>query len=211
MKEYQVYLFDMDGTLVNSEPLKGKAIALACEEYGASVDFNIYKDVMGEHWSIVTRYFFKHAKISPDPNEFNQFFRAHYEILLSENLELNKGARAYLRHLKATGKKCGLVSSASTWMINNILTALELDNVFDVVVAKEHVTKHKPDPEAYNLALAKLNVTPEQALIFEDSNAGVSAGIASGCEVIAIRHDFNDKNDFSNAVACIDNFEDISI
>ncbi|MCR9698137.1 HAD family phosphatase, partial [Vibrio cholerae] len=45
LKDYEVYLFDMDGTLVNSEPLKGKALALACSDYGAHVDHNIYKDV----------------------------------------------------------------------------------------------------------------------------------------------------------------------
>ncbi len=42
LKDYEVYLFDMDGTLVNSEPLKGKALALACSDYGAHVDHNIY-------------------------------------------------------------------------------------------------------------------------------------------------------------------------
>lgn len=49
MKDYDVYLFDMDGTLVNSEPLKGKALALACAEYGVNVDYSIYNDVMGEN------------------------------------------------------------------------------------------------------------------------------------------------------------------
>lgn len=66
LKEYQVYLFDMDGTLVNSEPLKGKALALACGDYGSNVDFNLYKEVMGESWSVVTGHFFTHANISPN-------------------------------------------------------------------------------------------------------------------------------------------------
>ncbi|MEK6212566.1 MAG: HAD family phosphatase, partial [Vibrio fluvialis] len=61
LKDCQAYLFDMDGTLVNSEPLKGQALALACQEYGQTVDHNIYKQVMGENWPMVTGHFFRHA------------------------------------------------------------------------------------------------------------------------------------------------------
>jgi len=58
MKNYSAYLFDMDGTLVNSEPLKALALSETCGFFGNKVDFNIYKDVMGESWSNVTNYFF---------------------------------------------------------------------------------------------------------------------------------------------------------
>lgn len=210
-KEYQVYLFDMDGTLVNSEPLKGKALSLACADYGSDIDFNIYKDVMGESWPVVTGHFFENAGISPDLAEFNKHFRAHYERLLAEHLELNKGAKTYIEQLNLSGKKCGVVSSAATWMVDNILEALGLNQAFDIVITQEHVTKHKPDPEAYNLALSKLAIAPERALIFEDSTAGVLAGAASGCEVIAIKHEFNGKNDLSGAVKTIESYEEMFV
>lgn len=211
MKEYQVYLFDMDGTLVNSEPLKGKALAMACADYGSNVDHNIYKDVMGESWQVVTGHFFQHAEISPELTDFNRYFRAHYEELLKISLELNSGAKEYIEALKKSGKTCGVVSSAATWMVDNILVSLELENLFDLVITQEHVTKHKPDPEAYILALEKLNASAEQTLVFEDSNAGVLAGKASGCDVIAIEHDFNGKNDLSGALKSIDTFTELVV
>lgn len=211
MKEYQVYLFDMDGTLVNSEPLKGKALAMACADYGSNVDHNIYKDVMGESWQVVTGHFFQHAEISPELTDFNRYFRAHYEELLRISLELNSGAKEYIEALKKSGKTCGVVSSAATWMVDNILVSLELENLFDLVITQEHVTKHKPDPEAYILALEKLNASAEQTLVFEDSNAGVLAGKASGCDVIAIEHDFNGKNDLSGALKSIDTFTELVV
>lgn len=127
LKDYTVYLFDMDGTLVNSEPLKGKALALACADYGVLVDHNIYKDVMGESWQVVTSHFFAHARISPDLAEFNRYFRAHYEQMLNKELELHVGAKAYIEQLKQEGKKCAVVSSAATWMVENILTSLQLE------------------------------------------------------------------------------------
>ncbi|MGI9878223.1 HAD family hydrolase [Vibrio chagasii] len=208
---YEVYLFDLDGTLVNSEPLKGKALALACLDYGVKVDHNIYKEVMGESWQVVTNHFFKHADIAPSLSEFNLGFRSHYERMLSEQLELNDGAKAYLESLKLAGKKCGVVSSAATWMVENILTSLKLEDTFDLVITQEHVTKHKPDPEAYNLALSGLNASPEQTIVFEDSSAGIQAGKASGCDVVAIQHEFNGKNDLSNTIKIINTYEEMSL
>ncbi len=209
IKEFDAYLFDMDGTLVNSEPLKGKALAAACANYGASVDFTIYKNVMGESWHVVTGHFFNVAGIAPVLSEFNTYFRKHYEALLLESLELNHGAKAYIRQLKANGKQCGVVSSAATWMVDNILTALGLEDAFDVVITQEHVSAHKPDPEAYDLALSKLGVSPAQAIVFEDSTAGIQSGLASGCQVIAIHHTFNGNNDLSGALKSIDSYEEM--
>ncbi|CAH1546517.1 HAD family phosphatase [Vibrio rotiferianus] len=209
MKDYQVYLFDMDGTLVNSEPLKGKALALACADYGSEVDFNIYKDVMGESWSVVAGHFFEAASIYPMLEEFNSHFRTHYERLLSDNLELNTGAKEYIEQLNKKGKRCGVVSSAATWMVDNILDTLNLTEAFEIVITQEHVTKHKPDPEAYNLALSQLNATPENTVIFEDSAAGIWAGKSSGCEVVAIKHEFNGKNDMSAASKVIEGYDEM--
>jgi len=211
LKNYEVYLFDMDGTLVNSEPLKGKALALACADYGVPVDHHIYKDVMGESWQVVTNHFFTHAHISPDLVEFNRYFRAHYEQMLNEELELHIGAKAYIEQLKKAGKKCAVVSSAATWMVENILSSLQLENAFDLVITQEHVAKHKPDPEAYNLALANLNASPEQTLVFEDSTAGIRAGISSGCDVIAVKHEFNGKNDLSSALKAINTYDEMFV
>ena len=111
--------------------------------------------------------------------------------------------------LHASGKKCGVVSSAATWMVENILAALNLKGLFDIVITQEHVTRHKPDPEAYELALHQLNIDPANVLIFEDSTAGVEAGVSSGCDVVAIAHEFNGKNDLSKAVRIIENYEEM--
>jgi HAD superfamily hydrolase (TIGR01509 family) len=209
LKNYQLYLFDMDGTLVNSEPLKGMAAALACQDYGAQMDFNIYKTVMGQRWTVVTEHFFKRAGISPDVTEFNQRFRGHYEQLLSERLELNPGAQRYIKQLISAGKTCGVVSSAARWSVETILNAFNLMDCFDVIITQEDVTAHKPDPAPYHLALSKMTTAPEQTLIFEDSSAGISAGVASGCDVIAFKHEFNGGNDMSQALKVIESYSQL--
>lgn len=207
MKSYKAYLFDMDGTLVNSEPLKGLAISRACHEFGTRTDFHCYKEVMGRDWPTVTGHFFRQAGITPDLDQFNRYFRYHYETLLSERLELNKGVSEYLQHLNVCSKKCALVSSAATWMVEQILEQLELSAAFDVVITQDHVSRHKPDPQAYQLALNELHVTPSDALVFEDSGAGIAAGHACGCDVIAFVHEFNGQNDMSLAMRCISDYQ----
>lgn len=209
MKQYQAYMFDLDGTLVNSEPLKGKALALTCKGYDATIDFQIYKEVMGQEWSHVINHFFQTAGISPNVEEFNQQFRDHYQQLLATELRLTEGAGDYIASLKSFGMKCAVVSSASMWMIDSILTQLGMAELFDVIVAKEDVTAHKPSPEAYNLAVSKLGVKPFQSLIFEDSTVGVKAGVSSGNDVIALRHEFNANHDLSSAIRIIEDFSEL--
>ena len=116
---------------------------------------------------------------------------------------------SHIHHLKRSGKKCAVVSSAATWMVNNILSALELADLFDVVITQEHVTNHKPDPEAYILSLDQLGLSSSQVLVFEDSNAGVEAGVAAGCDVVAFAHEFNGKNDLSKAVKSIAGYDEM--
>ena len=89
MKDYSAYLFDLDGTLVDSERLKGKALSETCRLFGGRVEASIYKEVMGESWFQVTKYFFKVAEIKPDIDKFNAEFRIIYQELLRIELTPN--------------------------------------------------------------------------------------------------------------------------
>ncbi len=209
VKTYDAYLFDMDGTLVNSEPLKGKALAFACLDFGVNIDDFIYKDVMGKSWHIVTEYIFRHAGISPSLTEFNLRFNKHYEHLLNEQLDVNLGVREYLTYLQQKGYKCALVTSSKKWAVELILNRLQLCHFFDVIVTQEDVQRHKPDPEAYLFALSKLGVSAVDAIIFEDSHTGVLAAEASGCDVIGFRHNFNQNNDLSSTQQLITDFSEM--
>ncbi len=201
----------MDGTLVNSERFKGKALAEACRRFGGKVDLNIYKLVMGESWSIVTNYFFNSAKIAPDLDEFNTEFNKIYKKLLVEKLILNPNVKKLLVELAASGKKICVVSSAATWMVEQIINQLELSDYFDIVITGEHVKKHKPDPESYLLALEQLSLPGSEVLVFEDSNAGLIAANKAHCDAIAFRHEFNSNNDLSLAIQIISNFSEYPI
>ena len=209
LKEYKGYLFDLDGTLVSSEKLKGRAISEACSFFGGEVDVNIYKEVMGESWEVVTNHFFEVARISPNMDEFNNEFSRIYKKLLREKLKLTPYAKEFLIDLSEHGKKLGVVSSAATWMVNQILEQFQLLELFDIVITKENVTKHKPNPEAYQLALSELSLESSEVLIFEDSHAGLVAAKLANCDAIAIEHEFNTNNDLSLSKKRIKDFREV--
>ncbi len=209
LKEYKGYLFDLDGTLVSSEKLKGRAISEACSFFGGEVDVNIYKEVMGESWEVVTKHFFDSAKINPNMDEFDNVFGGIYTRLINDNLKLTPNVKDFLIMLSKKGRKIGLVSSSKTWMVKQILDQLQLSEYFDIVIAKEDVKNHKPHPEAYLLALNKLSLTSSEVLIFEDSNAGLMAAKSANCDAIAIEHEFNSNNDLSMSLKVIKDFSEI--
>jgi HAD superfamily hydrolase (TIGR01509 family) len=92
-----------------------------------------------------------------------------------------------------------------------VLSQLELSGFFDIVITKENVTKHKPDPEAYVLALEKLSLPSSEVLIFEDSNAGLVAARNANCDVVAFKHEFNANHDLSLAIQTISDFNEFLI
>ena len=209
LKEYKAYLFDMDGTLVSSEKLKGTAISKACSRFGGDVDVNVYKEVMGGSWEVVANHFFEIAKISPNMEEFVSEYSIIYKELLRHNLKLTPNAKEFLIELSEKGKKIGIVSSSFSWMINQILEQLHLSDYFDIVIAKEDVKNHKPHPEAYLLALNRLSLTSSDVLIFEDSQAGLLSAKGANCDAIAIEHEFNSNNNLSLSLKVIKDFSEV--
>ena len=211
LKNYSAYLFDMDGTLVNSEDFKGIALSKACLCFGGHAEATAYKAVMGENWSVVTDHFFNIAQIAPELSQFNAEFDKIYLKLLNDGLRLNTNAKELLIKLFAKGKKTAIVSSESTWMVDKILSRLDLAGFFNLIITEEDVKKHKPDPEAYILALEQFSLDSSEVLVFEDSNAGLIAANRAGCDAVAFQHEFNISNDLSLAIKVISDFNDVKV
>ncbi len=204
----EAYLFDLDGTLAANEKLKGTALAKTCHVLGAEATSALYKEVMGQRWEFVRQYFCEKTRISPQAKQFDNLFRGFYKDLLATQLIATAGAAELIQLLKKKQKKIAVVSSASKWMVEGILAQLGLTDFFDLQISQEDVSKHKPHPAAYLLAIEKLAVKPEDALIFEDSEPGIQAGLGAGCRVIAIRHEFNVKQNLQRASEVIDDFHE---
>lgn len=203
---YSAILFDMDGTLVDSERLKAEAHVETCAHYGGSAVAQEYQKVIGESWEIVIEHFCKVCGIQPAMDDYTNVFQKIYTRLLDTDLHPSPGIRDYLAKLQKNGVRLGVVSSSFAWMVDQILKNMDMEHYFKIKVAKENVLKHKPHPEAYLYALKNLGLTADQVLVYEDTRAGVKAAYDAGCDVCALRHDFNENHDFSLAKYVISEF-----
>jgi HAD superfamily hydrolase (TIGR01509 family) len=200
-------LFDLDGTLADTEVLKAKALAESIRELGGTSDAEVYKTVMGKSWEIVTKTFLRHANLNSTLEQLNPLFKKNYSALIESELSDSRGAAKILLWFKDKNFKLGLVSSASPWMIEKTLDKLHLPVSFDVIISGADTKKHKPDPEAYLMALSKLNVAAESAIAFEDSESGFQAASSAGIKVVGIKHSYNEHHDFSLCHSVFENFD----
>jgi HAD superfamily hydrolase (TIGR01509 family) len=103
-----------------------------------------------------------------------------------ESLVPNTTLIAFIRKMKSSGVKTAIASTAQKENLMNVLNHLHLAGLFDEIIAGTGVKKGKPDPEIYLKAMEVLGVSPEETLIFEDSEVGLQAAEASGANFMRI-------------------------
>ncbi len=201
-------LFDLDGVLVSTEALKAVAHTETVAGYGGTLELWQYRAEMGRAYDDVIEAFIRRTGIDADPAEYSMTFRAGYLELLRARLELAPGAAELLDVLREQGYRLAVVSSSLRWMMDEILSRTRLDRFFDTIVSAEDVGEEKPSPEPYLLALERLSLEPHSAVVFEDTQSGVTSGTRAGVKVIAVRHEYNIDHDFSRAATVLDNLAD---
>lgn len=209
-------IFDLDGTLVQTEKLKARSYAQAamelcseCTTYDAVVEG--YKDVVGRSRrevaaSLMRRFGLEPAArarmaalgVSKPWQAFVQVRLRIFESLIRdpEVLRENRWPRTIelLETARASCYRTALATSSRWDRVRGVLDALGLADEFDLIATSDDVERSKPDPEIYDLVAEDLAVAPDQCLVIEDSPAGVRAALAAGMHVIAVATPFTLKH-----------------
>ena len=177
-------LFDMDGTLVDSE----KHYVLGTKKWLEEKGFEISEDelckIIGKSSSQVNEYLGNLLNVSPSYIEkynteyFNETNVINYKDYLFDDV------KDVLIKLKEKGIKLALCSGSEQFLIDKFIKDCHLENIFDLTISSEYL-KHKPDPEVYLKAMETLHLLQEECIIVEDSYQGIKAGKATRCRVIA--------------------------
>ncbi|MEA9389143.1 sugar phosphatase [Acerihabitans sp. TG2] len=176
------FLFDLDGTLIDSLPV----VELAWGNWARRMNIplqEVYGFIHGKQAITSLRHFMPGASEEVIQAEFIAL--ETFEAQCVEGVTALPGAVALLTRLNALGIPWAIVTSGSIPVASARLLAGNLPPPA-VLVTAEQVARGKPQPDAYLLGAQKLGLLPAECIVVEDAIAGIQAGLAAGCPVIAV-------------------------
>jgi HAD superfamily hydrolase (TIGR01509 family) len=182
---YRALLFDLDGTLAETDSLHLPTWVDALEPYGVEVDEAFYRDkISGRSTAEIVRELLPELT-DEQGRSIGDAKEASFRERASE-LEPLPGLVDFVERGRKRGMRIALVTNAPEENVKMILLALKLRDFFDTVVLADEVEAVKPDPAPYRAALEKTGVPAEEALAFEDSISGISSSVAAGIPTVGI-------------------------
>ena len=179
-------IFDMDGTLVDTERLGIKAWKAGAVELGLAIDEALIHQFIGRTLPDVMGILEKHYGSHETADALYVRHKVIRDEMVKTELELKAGAAECLDELLAAGYHVGLATSSRHVTAERNLKAFGLFDKFETVTCGEDVVHGKPDPEMYLLACKRAGFAPEECAVVEDSRNGCVSGITAGCHVFAV-------------------------
>ena len=180
-------LFDMDGTLIDSEPLWLEAEIEIMEELGCNWDQQDQINCLGGPIDKTENYMQDRSNNIKPFGYFTKKLDDVMEKKLSTKLNLIPNALEIINDCKRSELKIALVTASSGRLMSAVLKRFPV-GIFDTTVSYDDVKRSKPDPEPYLLASKTLGVDITNCVVIEDSLTGVQSGLNAGAQVIGIPH-----------------------
>lgn len=194
LKDFDAIIFDMDGVLIDSEPLWKIAMENVFKSVGCPLTRNDFKKTVGLRIDEVIQYWYQHAGWDhKTPLEVEQEIIQQMIGLIQEKGAPLPGVIETLNYLKENEFKIGLGTSSYTILIESVLQKLGVSEMFDFTHSAEHEDFGKPHPAVYLTVAKQLKVEPRKCLVIEDSLNGIIAGKAAQMKVICIPEKTHDK------------------
>ena len=205
-------MFDLDGTLVQSEKLKALSYAIAVQRIRGlpepeSRAVEAYREIVGASRDVASSHIVESLALEDDLRPLMAQYgateardvlttmrKAIYDDIVADPQVIRDNQWPHtiglLRIARKTFCRTAVATMSQRTEALHVLRSLELEQTVDIILTREDVQKPKPDPEIYLLAAQKLEVPPEECPVLEDSPNGVQAGVAAGMNVIAVATPF---------------------
>ena len=192
---YEAYLFDLDGTLVDSAPDIGAALNYSLQQASLPVvSLDLVRHWIGHGSRTLVRQALLHRQMQPENRLIDQLlgpFLSYYVEHIADHSQLYPNTMATLLELKQRGARLAIVTNKLTELSLPLLTALDLKAHFDLIVCGDTTAKPKPAPDPIQHVLDLFKVAPEQALMIGDSDADIGAARAARVDVVCLRDGYN--------------------
>jgi HAD superfamily hydrolase (TIGR01509 family) len=180
---FAAVLWDLDGTLVDTEPCWTAAELALAERYGGTWSQERSLEVIGFDLLDAARHMRAGMGIDPTPEQMVEEMLDSVIAQVEEAVPWRAGARELLSSLGEAGVPCALVTMSWARLVKPILEQLP-EGTFSVVVTGDSVDRGKPHPEPYLTAARQLDVLAGDCLAVEDSDTGATSASAAGCTVL---------------------------
>ena len=187
MGDYAAVLWDMDGTLVDTEPYWIETEYAIAERHGGTWSEEHALNLVGNDLLDSGRYIREHMGIDLEPAQIVEELLDGVVARVEREVPWQPGAVDLLADLNRAGVPCALVTMSWRRFVAPILAALPPDT-FEAVVTGDAVSNGKPHPEPYLTAAGILGVDPASCLAIEDSNTGARSAESAGCTVLVVEN-----------------------
>jgi HAD superfamily hydrolase (TIGR01509 family) len=202
-------IFDMDGVLLDSEPLHHSAVNELLRADGSQpLSFEDYVPYMGTiddyTWADLARRF----GLPRQAEDYVERYNGVVLELYRSRAEIAPGALGLLEELSRRGLRLAVASSSRRQWVEVCLETLGIRDFFNIVISGEMVKHSKPNPEIFLLAARSLGLAPEECIAFEDSPNGVAAAVAAGIFTIAVASPYPTAHETNSAQLHLQSLED---
>lgn len=208
---YEAIIFDLDGTLIDSERVHFEEFQKMCAIFGKEFTATQHTILMGRSGEVNNRTFREQFDVPVTDDQMKVIRQDIRDRLIREGESVLKpGVREFLQGLSSAGYRLGIATSSSPTYREAILTSTGILGFFEGFVSGEDVAMPKPAPDIYLAVAKKFGVDPARCLAVEDGIAGIESGCAAQMDVLGIRDRFF-FDDLPGAKRIIDSFEEITV
>lgn len=181
-------LFDMDGVLIDSEPVYAQCLSMAFSQAGYPIPAVDFYRFAGVEFRTKFETVIQERGLSLAAEELAAPYRAAQEkLLLDFGPMLKKGTLSVLKRLRKDGYRLALCSNSGQERVDKVFQDTGMKELFDLIITGDQVSKRKPDPGVYLLAMELLELPAAYCLAVEDSIYGIQAAKSAGLTVAALR------------------------
>ena len=180
-------IFDMDGLMIDSERVTFECYQERLKDMNLTMDEEFYKTLLGKPIKgIYQRFYDVYRNDFPIENVIQDVHQLMAERFETEGVPVKKGLVELLHYLKDNNYKTIVATSSNRDRVDKILAQAKITEFFDDSICGDEVTKGKPNPEVFLKSCQKLGVNVDEAIVLEDSEAGIQASYDANIKVICI-------------------------
>lgn len=205
-------IFDLDGVLLDTEPLYTRATQEVVDEFGVVFDWSVKVGMIGRSDLEGARHLVRSLGIALEPEEYLRRRKPILDRLFAETQAM-PGAREVVAALSERGFPLGVATSSAEYQFRLKTAALDWFGAFAAIVCGDdpRVAAPKPAPDIFLVTARALGADPASCLVFEDSLSGVAAARAAGMRVAALPDPAVDRRLFADADWVLESFAEVSL